>query len=221
MLGGPRHLCTPCKEKHLIKLKTINHNVVPYCEQIKDIPTQERCEMHPSKVYIKYCEVCQVPLCDSCLQYSNYGFHYSLCRKKRHNILSLKKHIEQSINNTEKPLAPSDTMLFFTDLFSYKESKLIMKLVTQNFHQSNMLGKSQTIKSNIDNVFRPVDFIYKYLKSNMSIIHKYMLIYEQSPSAVKFLLSIKKIKTKDVMGLLSDIQIKNGGYRSMREKKKC
>lgn len=72
-----------------------------------------------------------------------------------------------------------------------------------------MLGKSQTIKSNIDNVLRPVDFIHKYLKSYMSIIHKYMLIYEQSPSAVKFLLSIKKkIKTKDVMDLLSDIQIK-------------
>lgn len=86
-----------------------------------------------------------------------------------------------------------------------------------------MLGKSQTIKSNIDNVLRPVDFIHKYLKSNMSIIHKYMLIYEQSPSAVKFLLSIKKIKTKDVMDLLSDIQIKNGGYRSMRKEKmlKC
>lgn len=154
--------------------------------------------------------VCSIPITDSTIL---------SVEKKRHNILSLKKHVEQSINNTEKPLAPSDTMLFFTDLFSYKESKLIMKLVTQNFHQSNMLGKSQTIKSNIDNVFRPVDFIYKYLKSNMSIIHKYMLIYEQSPSAVKFLLSIKKIKTKDVMGLLSDIQIKNGGYRSMRKEK--
>lgn len=62
------------------------------------------------------------------------------------------------------------------------------------------------MKSNIDNVFCFVDFIYMYLKSNMFIIYKYMFIYEQLLSVVKFFLLIKKkIKIKDVMDLLSDI----------------
>lgn len=169
-------------------------------------------------------------MCDSCLQYSNYGFHYSLCRKKRHNILSLKKAYRTKHQQYRETISTirHDALFYRPILLQGIKTDYETCHTKFSFYQSNMLRKSQTIKSHIDNVFRPVDFIHKYLKSNISIIHKYMLIYEQSPSAVKyeqspsavkFLLSIKKIKTKDVMDLLSDIQIKNGGYRSMRKEK--
>ncbi|XP_065937566.1 E3 ubiquitin-protein ligase TRIM71 isoform X4 [Magallana gigas] len=62
----PCDLCPQCKENHVKDLKTIDHNVVSHRDKINYIPTQEICVRHPSHVYTKYCEPCQVPACNNC-----------------------------------------------------------------------------------------------------------------------------------------------------------
>ncbi|XP_052692465.1 LOW QUALITY PROTEIN: E3 ubiquitin-protein ligase TRIM36-like [Crassostrea angulata] len=62
----PCDLCPQCKENHVKDLKTIDHDVGSYRDQINYIPTQEICVRHPSHVYTKYCEPCQVPACNNC-----------------------------------------------------------------------------------------------------------------------------------------------------------
>nr|XP_034321353.1 uncharacterized protein LOC117687956 isoform X2 [Crassostrea gigas] len=62
----PCDLCPQCKENHVKDLQTIDHDVVSQCDKISYIPTQEICVRHPSHVYTKYCEPCQVPACNNC-----------------------------------------------------------------------------------------------------------------------------------------------------------
>uniref|UniRef100_A0A8W8NJT7 B box-type domain-containing protein n=1 Tax=Magallana gigas TaxID=29159 RepID=A0A8W8NJT7_MAGGI len=62
----PCDLCPQCKENHVKDLQTIDHDVVSHCDKINYIPTQEICVRHPSHVYTKYCEPCQVPACNNC-----------------------------------------------------------------------------------------------------------------------------------------------------------
>lgn len=59
-------LCPQCKASHVKDLKTMDHDVVTRREKINYMPTQEICLRHPSNKYKKYCELCQVPMCDSC-----------------------------------------------------------------------------------------------------------------------------------------------------------
>ncbi|XP_065932115.1 uncharacterized protein [Magallana gigas] len=62
----PCDLCPQCKENHVKDLQTIDHDVVSHRDKINYIPTQEICVRHPSHVYTKYCEPCQVPACNNC-----------------------------------------------------------------------------------------------------------------------------------------------------------
>nr|XP_034319547.1 uncharacterized protein LOC117687320 [Crassostrea gigas] len=62
----PCDLCPQCKENHVKDLQTIDHDVVSHRDKINYIPTQEICVRHPSHVYTKYCDPCQVPACNNC-----------------------------------------------------------------------------------------------------------------------------------------------------------
>ncbi|XP_065932249.1 uncharacterized protein [Magallana gigas] len=62
----PCDLCPQCKENHVKDLQTIDHDVVSHRDKISYIPTLEICVRHPSHVYTKYCEPCQVPACNNC-----------------------------------------------------------------------------------------------------------------------------------------------------------
>nr|XP_034321337.1 uncharacterized protein LOC105327231 [Crassostrea gigas]XP_034321338.1 uncharacterized protein LOC105327231 [Crassostrea gigas]XP_034321339.1 uncharacterized protein LOC105327231 [Crassostrea gigas]XP_034321340.1 uncharacterized protein LOC105327231 [Crassostrea gigas]XP_034321341.1 uncharacterized protein LOC105327231 [Crassostrea gigas]XP_034321342.1 uncharacterized protein LOC105327231 [Crassostrea gigas]XP_034321343.1 uncharacterized protein LOC105327231 [Crassostrea gigas]XP_03432134 len=62
----PCDLCPQCKENHIKDLQTIDHDVVSHRDKINYIPTQEICVRHPSHVYTKYCEPCEVPACNNC-----------------------------------------------------------------------------------------------------------------------------------------------------------
>lgn len=61
----PCDLCIQCKTKHVQSLKTIDHLVV-LREKYFYMPIKEMCSRHPNKIYIKYCETCQIPVCSSC-----------------------------------------------------------------------------------------------------------------------------------------------------------
>lgn len=59
----PCDLCPQCKENHVKHLKTIDHNVETYREKCSNNSKQEICVRHPSKIYGKYCEPCELAVC--------------------------------------------------------------------------------------------------------------------------------------------------------------
>lgn len=65
-------LCPRCKEKHEKGLKTMDHNVMTYRKNIKNIPTQEICQRHSTMLYEMYCEHCELPVCYHCIQHRTH-----------------------------------------------------------------------------------------------------------------------------------------------------
>lgn len=66
-----RDLCPQCKEHHVNNLKSIDHNVI-LRKKYYYMPIQEVCVTHPGKAYIKYCERCELPVCDRCKQHRSH-----------------------------------------------------------------------------------------------------------------------------------------------------
>lgn len=108
-------LCLNCRENHVNNLKTIDHNVV-IRKKYNYMPIQELCITHPGKAYKKYCERCELPVCNR-------------CRKQRnHRQVVLKKHIKAKLNNIRQSFIQSDVIPFFQAMFSREELKLKSKL---------------------------------------------------------------------------------------------
>ena len=59
-------LCLHCKTVHVIDLETKHHKVTIYREKLKNLSIRHTCGTHYNKLYNKYCEPCEVPVCDSC-----------------------------------------------------------------------------------------------------------------------------------------------------------
>nr|XP_034310377.1 uncharacterized protein LOC109620626 [Crassostrea gigas] len=234
----PCDLCPQCKENHVKDLQTIDHDVVSHRDKINYIPTQEICVKHPSHVYIKYCEPCQVPVCYHCTQHRN---HQQLVITTSYNT---KRQQHRGTIHTIR----SEALFYRPVLLPRIKTDFKTCRTEFSLYQSEMLTKAQTLKHLIDyiqkdfmcNVFCDFDFKHRCLKQKKEmIIHivslqRYVYIYEQRRviRPLQFLSSIKKalpqihptlhtsqlsmtesLNKEDVMELLSAIQITERGNR--------
>eukprot|EP00105_Crassostrea_gigas_P044584 XP_019928732.1 PREDICTED: uncharacterized protein LOC105342850 [Crassostrea gigas] len=235
----PCDLCPQCKENHVKDLQTIDHDVVSHRDKINYIPTQEVCVRHPSHVYTKYCESCQVPVC----------FH---CRKHRtHRQLDVKtayKTKQQQHRGTIHTIR-SEALFYRPVLLPRIKTDFKTCHTEFSLYQSEMLTKAQTLKNLINkvrkdfmkNVFCDFDFKHRCLKQMIEMsrhivsLQEYELRYVQPEftfSALQFLSSIKtalpqihltlhtsqlsmteSLNKEDVMESLSAIQITERGNR--------
>lgn len=62
-------LCFQCAQDHTNDLKTKYHDIRIYRDEFNFICKQEICMRHHESVYKKYCESCQVPMCDLCSEH--------------------------------------------------------------------------------------------------------------------------------------------------------
>uniref|UniRef100_K1Q322 Tripartite motif-containing protein 2 n=1 Tax=Magallana gigas TaxID=29159 RepID=K1Q322_MAGGI len=227
-------LCPQCKDNHVKDLKTIDHDVVSQCDKFNYIPTQEICVRHPSHVYIKYCEPCEVPVC----------FH---CRKHRtHRQLDVKtayKTKRQQHRGTIHTIR-SEALFYRPVLMTGIKADVKTCHTEFSLHQLKMLRKAPKLKNLINKartdfkyeLFCDFDFKHRCLEQmiemNGHIVslqeyeHKYIQP-EFTFSALQFLLSIKQVlplknltlhtsqlslaeslNKEDVMESLSAIQIK-------------
>lgn len=69
----PCDLCSKCKENHVNDLKTIDHDVVLYRDKFKYILTQENCVRHLGNIYSKSFELCELPVCYSCINHNHHN----------------------------------------------------------------------------------------------------------------------------------------------------
>lgn len=198
-------LCTRCEVKHVRDFKTIDHNVVIYREKLKYIPKQEYCVRHPSNIYRKYCDNCQVPVCDSCPEHKFHILRIGLFKPRTHKILSIREAYCTQRNQYRETFH----IIKSEDLF-YRPA-LLKKIVVDiktclnkfSLYQSEMVTKAHKINDRINfvlndlmfNVFCDFNFKHRCLKQKLEIsIHlvsmqKYEYKYEMSAeSPIKFLL---------------------------------
>ncbi|XP_052692435.1 uncharacterized protein LOC128170712 [Crassostrea angulata] len=235
----PCDLCPQCKENHVKDLQTIDHDVVSHRDKINYIPTQEICVRHPSHVYKKYCEPCQVPVC----------FH---CRKHRtHRQLDVKTAYKTKRQQHRGTIHTIRSEALFYRPVLLTGIKADVKTCHTEFSplQSEMLTKAQTLKDLIDyvvydllnNVLCYFDFKHRCKKQKIEMIRhiirlrRYEHRYVQPAftfSALQFLSFTKtalpqihltlhtsqlsmteSLNKEDVMESLSAIQITERGNR--------
>ncbi|XP_065928764.1 uncharacterized protein [Magallana gigas] len=193
----PCDLCPQCKENHVKDLKTIDHDVVSYRDKINYIPTQEICVRHPSHVYIKYCEPCELPVCYHCSEHRSHGLI---------NLQIVYQRERQQHRGTIHTIR-SEALFYRPVLLSRIKTDFKTCRTEFSLYQSEMLTKAKTIKHLIDyieyyflcNVFCDLDFKHRCLKQKKTmIIHivslqRYIHIYEQRRviRPLQFLSSIK------------------------------
>ncbi|XP_052683225.1 uncharacterized protein LOC128163636 [Crassostrea angulata] len=235
----PCDLCPQCKENHVKDLQTIDHDVVSHRDKINYIPTQEICVRHPSKVYTKYCEPCQVPACNNCQKHRKH---------KKTDVRTAYKTKRQQHRGTIHTIR-SEALFYRPVLLPRIKTDFKTCRTEFSLYQSEMLTKAQTLKHLIDymkndfmcNVFCDFDFKHRCLKQQKEMIRhivslqEYELRYVQPEfifSALQFLSSIKtalpqihptlhtsqlsmteSLNKEDVMESLSAIQITERGNR--------
>ncbi|XP_052693968.1 uncharacterized protein LOC128172221 [Crassostrea angulata] len=194
----PCDLCPNCKENHVKDLQTIDHDVVLHRNKINYILAQEICVRHPSHVYIKYCEPCELPVC----------FH---CRKHRTHIqldvnTAFQKKRQQHLGTIHA--IRSETLLYRHALLTRTKSDIKTCHTQFSNFQPRLIMKFQKLKNRIDkvkkdlmyNMFCDLNLKHRCLKQKIYMtrhivsLQGYEHNYEQSAftfSALKFLSSIK------------------------------
>uniref|UniRef100_K1PFM4 Tripartite motif-containing protein 2 n=1 Tax=Magallana gigas TaxID=29159 RepID=K1PFM4_MAGGI len=206
----PCDLCPQCKENHVKDLQTIDHDVVSHRDKINYIPTQEICVRHPSHVYTKYCEPCQVPVCDSCSEDQSHRFKSVLYGQGQHEIMDIQiayKTKRQQHRGTIHTIRSE--ALFYRPVLLPRIKADVKTCHTEfSLYQSEMLTKAQKLKDLIDYVvydllnyvFCYFDFKHRCEKQKIEMIRhivrlrRYELRYVQPEftfSALQFLSSIK------------------------------
>lgn len=201
-------LCPQCKVSHLKYFETRNHYVVPYHKKINYIPTQEFCTRHPRYVYRRYCESCQVPVCDSCYMDNSHtfrSFHFGQGQHITMEIQGAYIKKRQQYRKTFKNIRFE--ALFYRNVLLPEMKANVKTCHTEFFfYQSDMLIKAQKMKNMISvlqndfmsNVSCDLDFKHRCLEQKIEAIRfigslqRYVHIFEQSATRpLQFLLSIK------------------------------
>lgn len=176
-------LCFHCRENHVNNLKTIDHNVV-IRKKYHYMPIQELCMTHPGKAYKKYCERCELPVCNRCRKHRN---HRQVVLKKAYKI-KFKQY--KAVIHTIR----CDTL--FSRYVLQGNIKAEVKTVQTYFslYQSELSAKAETLKNIVEyvlfnllnNVFCDFDFKHRCLKQKFKLsrrlarIQIYEYKYEQS-----------------------------------------
>lgn len=201
-------LCPQCKVSHLKYFETRNHYVVPYHKKINYIPTQEFCTRHPRYVYRRYCESCQVPVCDSCSMDNSHTFRSFHFGQGQHITMEIQgAYIKKRQQYRETFKNIRFEALFYRNVLLPEIKANVKTCHTEFFfYQSDMLIKAQKMKNMISvlqndfmcNVFCDLDFKHRCLEQKIEAIRfigslqRYVHIFEQSATRpLQFLLSIK------------------------------
>ncbi|XP_052693140.1 uncharacterized protein LOC128171386 [Crassostrea angulata] len=149
----PCDLCPQCKENHVKDPQTIDHDVVSHRDQINYIPTQEICVRHPSHVYTKYCEPCQVPACNNCQTH------------RKHTQIDVKTAYKTKRQQHRGTIHTIRSEALFYRPVLLTEIKADVKTCHTEFSplQSEMLTKAQTLKDLIDSVvYDLLNYVFCY-----------------------------------------------------------
>ncbi|XP_065937096.1 uncharacterized protein [Magallana gigas] len=178
----PCDLCPQSKENHVKDLQTIDHDVVSHRDKINYIPTQEICVRHPNHVYTKYCEPCQVPVCDFWFGHKSHKLPVRsfLFGKNPHKIQDLQKAYKTKRQQHRGTIHTIRSEALFYRPVLLTEIKADVKTCHTEFSplQSEMLTKAKNLKDLIDyvvydllnNVLCYFDFKHRCKKQKIEMI---------------------------------------------------
>ncbi|XP_056007497.1 E3 ubiquitin-protein ligase TRIM71-like [Ostrea edulis] len=210
-----RDLCLHCKEKHVIDLDTIYHDVVIYREKFNCFPLRETCVRHPKRKYRMFCDQCNYSVCKRCTDHRTHALldlrtAYQTKRQQHREIIDNIR--SETLYNCRVLLAGIQTD--------------IQTCPPQICHrQSQMSTKAQRLKDLIDTVVCDVKLLIDRIqqqkrKMNRQLVHlqNYEDRYEQSGNrAVQFLLFIKtsrvpqiKNSPSQLLSVITEIQMTTG-----------
>lgn len=155
-------LCPRCKEKHEKGLKTIDHNVMTYRNNIKNIPTREICQRHSTMLYEMYCEHCELPVCYHCIQH------------RTHRWMDIQRAYQTKRQQYQRQI---DTIrydsLFYRPvlLTEIKADKITHR--SRSHLQIKMFVKAQKSKNLTDRSSRHFDFLAQMFRTENSNTQSY------------------------------------------------
>lgn len=223
-------LCSQCRENHVQDLKTIDHSVTLYSEQLNFIPKEETCWKHRQKLR-KYCEHCQTPVCDSCAGHTCKSdiFHKL---KNKHKMMKLQKAYRSKQKQHQNTIQIIRSGALFYTMFLLEGIKKDVQTCQAEFSifYPQMLTKAKKLKSLIDNQLCEFDFKTRCLNNRKNInkyVYKIQRIehrYEQSAGAiVQFLLYFKQsrfgMNDEEFIESLFRIQITGKGRRRVENER--
>ncbi|XP_061187027.1 uncharacterized protein LOC133195183 [Saccostrea echinata] len=226
-------LCLQCKERHVINLNTIYHDVVIYREKYEYIPKQETCVRHPDKMYEMYCQSCELPVCFQCKEHRK---HRIADIKFRTSYKTNRQQHREIIHNIRSDILYKSCFL----LAGIKTDIKTCPVEISDSH-SEISAKAQRLKNLIDTVICDVklkqkSFMMHRLQQQMRKMNRELACIENyehrseqlANKPVKSLLFMKKIhvpkgtpnftqhtlislteeiKMEDMIKLLSEVQI--------------
>ncbi|XP_048741085.2 uncharacterized protein LOC125655015 [Ostrea edulis] len=93
-------LCVDCVSKHVDKLDSLPHDIVPFRDRKVTVPG---CEFHPSQKYGAYCQQCDAPVCQKCLLGPHNGHKVKNMPARFHDK---KKEVEKETKDIESAIDP-------------------------------------------------------------------------------------------------------------------
>ncbi|XP_061169483.1 E3 ubiquitin-protein ligase TRIM45-like [Saccostrea echinata] len=195
-------LCLNCKERHVMSLDTLYHDVVMYREKFKCFLKEEACVRHPGRIYEMYCQSCKLPVCRHC------KIH------RKHKILNIKTAYKTNRQQHREIIHNIRSELLYNICFLLAKIHSDIKILRKDIsdHQSLMSSKAQRFKDLIDDVICDVKIKYNHflihrllkqrtrMKRHLTIVESYDQKTEQSINRpvefLSFIKNIPSIKTK-------------------------
>ena len=154
-------MCLQCKEEHVINLDTLHHNVTIYRQKYNHPLKKETCLNHQKCYYSKYCETCEVPVCDSCSEHTAQRSPLFACllgtEQIHHKVLSIKSAYKKKVRKHQQMICDirSNTIYNRTVVLAGLYSDINN---SETYHrridlcQSKMFEKGQKLKDSINAV---------------------------------------------------------------------
>ena len=68
-----KDFCFKCHKEHATSLDTKHHSITLYRNKGSHFPNKnETCSIHLDSIYQKYCEFCNIPICDKCKRHRKH-----------------------------------------------------------------------------------------------------------------------------------------------------
>ena len=206
-----KDLCQRCKLVHVIDLYTKHHEVTIYREKFNYISKREKCFNHRNCIYNKYCEPCEVPVCDSASDHKSQGVFFFAGMFSKHKVVNISESYH------EKRLQHKDYIHGVRSETIYNNLVLLKRLPSdvQTCHcdisryQYKMIVRGQKVKDLRDSVLldeiKKIRILFQKIRKRELIarIQNYEENHEQSANRpVQFLRFIKNVRLPKIQDTL-------------------
>ncbi|XP_061180578.1 E3 ubiquitin-protein ligase TRIM71-like [Saccostrea echinata] len=205
------NLCKACVGEHLSD-SSQRHNVVPY-KYRSSAPYYPKCPDHTNTHCEFYCEICDVPVCSTCISSDKHKGHTFTDVLKK--VRSKKKELEKDLEELEKRIYPA-----------YEEITLDLNSEKVNFenHYKNL---TTAVTKQEKNLHREISIIVNKQKSEIDEMkNKHSVAENEHEKEIKQITSdvkqsindLKKILYSNDVSLTSVYRSRNAEFRGLPPK---